>query len=188
MARQADNPYQAPNAPVLATSDVATPRPMLYAPATWKFLLLAVITFNFYLIVWFYRNWIRLRRVQKIDIWPVPRAIFSPFTAYSCFERMEEVVAKRSGQREVKFHAGTLALIYFVLHAVGRLPAPFFLVSLLACLPVLAVNLKARAANQAAGDDLAKDDYLAWWSWMLIVLWAGFFALAMIGLTIPDRA
>lgn len=185
MELQADNPYQAPNAPVEATSEVATPRPMLYAPATWKFLLLSVITLNFYLIIWFYRNWAGLRRAQQAKLSPVWRSIFSPFTAYSCFGRMQEVSAKRTGQRGLNFHAGVLAALYFVLNVLGRLPEPFFLLSLLACLPVLAVNIKVRAVNRAAGDDLARDDHLAWWSWILVALWMGFLALAMIGLMLP---
>lgn len=187
MELQTDNPYQAPSAPIQAMA-VATPRPVLYAPVTWKFVLLSVCTFNFYLIIWFYRNWVGLRRAQQIKLSPVWRSIFSPFTAYSCFGRMEEVSAKRTGLRDLNFHAGILATIYFVLNAFGRLPEPFWVVALFACVPVLIVNAKVRAANLAAGDDVAIDDRLSWGAWILVALGVCCFALAMVGLVLSEPA
>ncbi len=50
------------------------------------------------------------------------------------------------------------------------------------------MNAKVRAANLVAGDDVAIDDRLSWGAWILVVLGACCFALAMVGLVLPEPA
>ncbi len=187
MELQAENPYQAPRAPL--DSVPAGPSrtvPLLYAPATWKFLLLSFGTLGLYLIIWFYRNWVALRRARQVDLWPVPRAIFSGITAYFCFEQMEDLLAKRMGRRAPQLNGGLMAFLYFILCVTSRLPHPIWMISLLAPLPVLWVNLRVRAAHLASSEEICADDPLSWGAWILVAFGFLFCALALVGLLLPD--
>lgn len=175
------NPYQAPAAYVAdAPADVAAATVRLYAPAAWKFLLLSGCTLGLYLLVWFYRNWVAVRRARQVKLSPVARAIFSGITAYFCFEQMEDILAKRLGRRAPELHGGIAALLYFLLSATGRMPHPFWMISLLAPLPVLWVNQRVRAAG-LADRGLVAGEPLSWGAWLLVAVGGCCFLLVLIG-------
>jgi hypothetical protein len=108
-----DNPYAAPQARIAEAP--ATAERSLYVVAPRKFLLLSIVTFTWYHVYWFYRQWAELNRRDR-DYWPVMRAIFSIFFAHSLFERVDE----RLREQGVRWYwSGALLATAYVVAVVG---------------------------------------------------------------------
>jgi len=61
-----------------------------YVVSVRKFLLMSMLTFNLYLIAWFYQHWVHIRRFTRNDnIWPAPRALFSVFFTHALGREIE---------------------------------------------------------------------------------------------------
>ena len=75
-----------------------------------KFLTLYILSFGFYGIYWFYKNWSLQQKYIDKKIYPVWRAIFSIFFTHSLFNRIN----KRAQQVEQKhtFNANVLATLF----------------------------------------------------------------------------
>jgi len=56
----------------------------------WKVVLLFIATSGLYVVVWFYRQWKAVRKASGRGLWPVPRAIFSPFFVFPLFKLIEQ--------------------------------------------------------------------------------------------------
>ncbi|RZZ86222.1 hypothetical protein [Pseudoxanthomonas winnipegensis] len=189
MELQAENPYQSPRAPLdSAPAAPAIRGLLLYAPPAWKFLLLSFSTLNLYLLIWFYRNWVAVRRARQVSLSPVARAFFSDVTAYFCFKQMEDLLAKRLERQSVQLHGGLMALLYLALSVMAYTPDPFSMIAILAPLPVLWVNLRVRATARSSAEDVCADGRLSWGAWTLVVLGFCLFALGWGVEFFPDSA
>lgn len=78
----------------------------LYVVGKRKFLLLSILTLNFYLVVWSYKNWNALERRQNTNISPFLRAMFYIFfthrlmrTAADEFDQTDEYEARSMGTK-----------------------------------------------------------------------------------------
>ncbi len=169
--------YATPAADVaVAASDdvdfyVVTPR---------KFYLLAVLTLNFYLVYWFYRNWYMIKQRTGESMWPPMRGLFSIFFAHSLLKIVDDKI-KTLGQ-SFTWRPGEVATWYVVLTILATVldrlssngigsPATDLLA--IASLPVLpACLLKAqRAINFACEDPSGSANSsltLGNWVWMVL--------------------
>lgn len=149
----------------------------------WRFLLLSLLSFNFYLVYWFWKNWTLVKRADGSDIWPIPRALFAGITYFSLIGDINTQLAARSVPRQL---STALGIGYLVVGLLYRLPDPYWLVSLLGCLFVLpAVNAITELASTAA---VAKG---ATWSTrhtVLMLVLVPFFLLAVVGMLLPEDA
>ncbi|MGE0441715.1 MAG: hypothetical protein AB7L66_14605 [Gemmatimonadales bacterium] len=123
----------------------ATEPPPYFAVGLLKLSAMMIVTFGAYAILWSYHNWSRHRTRTGEDVNPLARAIFAPLMAYSLFTRISEDL-------EVKGLPGfgsplVFGIGFFALSASGRLPDPWWLVSLLAFLPLLPVQYAVNRAN-----------------------------------------
>ncbi len=75
-----------------------------------KFLTLYILSFGFYGLYWFYKNWTLQKNYMDKNIYPMWRAIFSIFFTHSLFNRIN----KRAQQLEQKhtFNANALATLF----------------------------------------------------------------------------
>jgi hypothetical protein len=101
-----------------------------------KFVLLNLLTFGLYQLVWLYRSWRYVKRVEGSKILPPARAFFSPLFYYALLRRLD-VRAK-----------GAWALAYVLFLIVAALPQPFFLGGVLSFLPLVPA---VRAMNRMNG-------------------------------------
>jgi hypothetical protein len=140
--------YAAPGAPAWA----AAPEIALHPMSESKLAVMSVFTLGLYPVYWFYRNW-ELRKTQRNrDVIPVLRAIFSPLFSYSLFEDVEEEAQKL--RTSVGWSPMAMALTFFVLNVLWRLPDPFWLLCLFTFVPLLSVQrtineLNARSSRPA---------------------------------------
>ena len=64
--------------------------PVRYSPVRInKFVILSLVTFGFYPIVWFYRNWRYIKTSEGTSIWPWARALFFPLWYYPMLKRLD---------------------------------------------------------------------------------------------------
>lgn len=154
------NIYRPPTAELRRDADTAAE---FYLVSKTKFLLLYMATLGLYGVYWFYRHWRSYRSFHRLDIWPVPRALFSVVFAYSLFRR----IFARAGQHP---RPGLMAALYagvYVLFEIGGNSAELLssrgfgeidvaLVSF-ACMCIVAIILlRAQIfANRACGDPAA---------------------------------
>lgn len=105
------NPYAAPDARVedIAVDAAATHRFYVVAPR--KYLVLSIVTMNWYGVYWFYRNWKQLNLKHK-DYWPIPRAIFAVFFTHALFAEVEDQL--RRVRRRVEWSPSSLATLCVV--------------------------------------------------------------------------
>lgn len=151
-----------------------------YFPVTVsKFVIMSIITLGFYELYWFYKNWKHIKRRDDSDIWPIPRAIFSPIFCYS----LSEDVNKHSEPGSTALNSVPIALAYFVIVATWRAPDPYWLVSVISFLPLIPIVSAINAMNQTSDSDLAHNS-----RWRLrhvpLFLIVGPFAVFSIGATV----
>ena len=122
------------------TGEPEGPRPDLpfFSITFLKFLLLTIATVGLYEIWWFYEHWRQVRNTTGARITPVARAIFSPIYCYALFNRVKNDLEDHGLYS--KFSPGLLTVIYIGLLAAQQLPDPYWMVSLLSLLPLLAVQ------------------------------------------------
>jgi hypothetical protein len=127
--------------------------PLYFPVSQTKLILMSIFTLGLYEIYWFYKNWnhVKIRTRQKIR--PFWRAIFSVFYCYSLFKNIQESADSHGSRQGI--NPGWLALGYILLSITYKLPDPFWVVSLLAFLPLIpaqgAINsINAKVAPRAA--------------------------------------
>lgn len=160
--------------------------PQFYVVSPAKFLLLYTTTVGLYALYWCWRHWSLQKLRYKLNIWPIPRAIFPVFFAHS-LNREIDFRLKRIDSRyrwSPGAHATVFVIFYLINALASRLAgkgigAPITsILTVLTLLPVAYAMLQTqKAANAACGDPngdrnrrLTAANYL----WLLIgfVLWA----------------
>jgi len=142
-----------------------------------KFIFYSVISFGIYEIVWFYRNWKFFEEKEKLNISPFWRAFFAIFFINDLFKRMLKL-SQEKGYKET-YSSGWLTAAWFILTVLYRLPEPFWLISVIAFLPLLEPLGAINYYWEQSGTKLPERT-LKWWHILLIIvlilLWVLIFA------------
>lgn len=150
-----------------------------------KFGVLCLATAGLYGIWWQYKAWRFFRQRQQSDIWPVARAIFSLFTVHDLLKN----IGRFSGSVGLTptYNAGSLAAGYIILNLLSRLPAPFWLVSLLSFTCLLAPFQQFADALRQSPEHVTSEQP-GFSTRQVLVLAAGglLWAMALYGATLPD--
>ena len=191
-----NNPYAPPSARIADHGFAASPAEF-YVVAPAKAAILMVATFGFYALYWFWRHWTLHKIARKLDIWPVPRAIFSIFCAHSLFKEFDYRIV-RSGQRH-RWSPGGWATLYVVAAIGGRIldRLPETAISLNASVALLIAMLFAlalslyhaqRAANIACGDpDAVANRRMTLANYVWLGLGGLWWALVALGTMLPEE-
>ena len=192
------NPYAPPQGKVEHAPTEAAP---FYVVSATKATLLMVFTFGLYSLYWFWRHWTMHKRTHQLDIWPVPRAIFSIFFAHSLNQEINQRLLRiRSPHR---WSPGLWATVYVVTatagRILGRLPESAISLATNVVLLVLVVGFEAlairqaqRAANVACGDPDAQANRrltAANYAWLLLgaLIWGLTFLGLLADMFFPDE-
>jgi hypothetical protein len=89
-----------------------------------RLVLLSFLTVGFYIIYWFYRNWVAVKKAEQSNIWPFWRAFFSIFFGYSLFKRINQSIKSHSPKR--KFSPSFLAFLYILFFSLQKFGLIFF--------------------------------------------------------------
>ena len=175
------NPYAPPLAPVEDTT--GSDAPMFFAVATWKVVLMCLVTLGLYQLYWFYENWRLVRARDRSNILPVPRAIFGLFYCYSMFKRIRDD-GKALGLPKPP-EAGALATLWIVSSIAWRLPGPWGLLGVVSWFAVLPIQAYANRINAQAAPAADRNARLSWLNWIAVVIGGAFFGLVLAALISP---
>jgi hypothetical protein len=159
-----------------------------------KLLALFFLTFGMYQLVWFYQHWATHKRRTHADIWPLPRAIFSVFTAHSLFSTFALAGALRGRRFDANMNATVFVVLSIISMVIGRvgdkvsqefnpMDAAGIAIGLATVVPVFAAQ---RAANIAAGDEQGESNSsftLGNYLWCALCL--GLLLLIVVGTFMP---
>ena len=106
--------YSAPESELEQTETVDN---LFYVVSPLKFWLLFLMTFGFYQIYWFFKNWQNFKTVTGQKMIPALRGLFSIFFAHSLFREVDAVLEERN--IAAQWSPGSLATIY-VITAIGN--------------------------------------------------------------------
>lgn len=121
-----------------------------FFPVTFfKFVTMSIVTLGLYDIYWCYHQWVRVRDRGERDISPFWRAFIAPLWGFSLFPKVSEYA--RACQEPVSWSPGLLATAFLVLSITWRLPDPWWLVSLLAFVPLMPVVATIEEINRRSG-------------------------------------
>jgi len=143
-----------------------------------KLVVMSIVTLGVYQIYWFYKN-CQLARERGEDIWPLPRALFSPLFAFELFKRVRST-GRDAGVLAVA-NAGGLAWMYFLLQAMWRLPGLFSLTGFATVLPLVSVQRDIARVHQVLGFDPHVNDRFTWMNVVGIIVGSLFLLLIVIG-------
>ena len=185
-------PPQAQIADLIETTAVAP----FYVVSERKFLLLFIATLGTYTFYWFWRHW-KLHKIdKKLEIWPVPRAIFQIFFAHSLNREIDHLIHRK--QQRYAWSANGLATVFVLFTITGNIAdrlawrgfgSPISdIIGLLTLVPVCYCLFRTQqAANIACDDPEANANRhftIANYVWLSLgMLW---WALILLGFALPE--
>ena len=141
ISKYSDSPVSPP--PAMAIPQ--TSAPLYFSVSTTKFIVMSLLTAGLYEIYWFYKNWKYIKIRTRAKIRPFWRTVFSIFYCYPLFKHIQESGNSHGSRSDI--NPGGLAAGYIVLTMLHRLPDPFWLVSLLAFVPLIPVQGAINSIN-----------------------------------------
>ncbi len=127
--------FESPESSVDRNGDAA----QFYATGPIKFVLMFFATIGLYPVYWSYRNWHFIQERDQSGVTPILAALFYPLTFYwfmrSLAPSLDSRVLSSAAWR------ATLAGVLFVISASSAFPDPYWLVSMLAFVPMMPIVL-----------------------------------------------
>lgn len=149
-----------------------------------KLAIMSLCTFGIYELYWAYKQWDAIRRRENEKLSPFWRAFFAPLWGFSLFPRIQTLAVNLGVPAQ--WSAGGLALGFLILGAMWRLPDPYWLVSMLSFLPLLAVQRSVNQLNLAVAPAADRNDTYSGKNVVIIVLGAILLLLALLGTLVPN--
>jgi hypothetical protein len=154
------------------------------AEPIWKFCFLSLVTFGIYSLMWFYRQFRRIKEKYAPETSPFWRSFFAVFWVYGLFKSLQSESAEKN--LGTGMNAALSAFGYILLFVLHKLPDPYWWISALAFLPVLpavrTANEIGKTERQAPeGGEAPEGGGFSGLEWVLAVIGSLFFLLAIIG-------
>lgn len=127
----------------------------LFPVATHKFVVLSICTFGIYVAYWCYQNWVRIRYEQGPRSVPLLLAFTAPVSSYWLFRHIRAVAAEH--EIAVGWQPAALAVLYFVMSALGNLPDGWWLLGVLSVLPLIPVHQATVRINDQHAARVSED-------------------------------
>ena len=185
-------PPQAKIADPIDTAKIAA----FYVVSERKFLVLFFATVGMYTFYWHWRHW-KLHKIdKKLQIWPMPRAVFQMFFAHSLNREIDYLLERR--QQGFNWSPNALATVFVVFTIISNVAERLSwrgigsphsdIVSLLTLLPVGYCMFRSqRAANFACGDPEANANrHFTAANYLWLTLGTLFWALILLGFMLPE--
>ena len=182
------NPYAPPVAVVADITpldEVAAETPF-FAVSVTKLAVMSVCTFSVYDVYWFYKNWERIAERERMNVWPLLRAVFAILYCYPCFARMRD--DERASQLDSRLYALPLAIGFIVTSLTWRLPDPWNWISLSSFLFLLPVQSYVNRLNALANPSHDRNARFRGENWAAVVIGGGLMLLAIAGIFVDPEA
>jgi hypothetical protein len=145
-----------------------------------RFVFLYIVTFGMYGAWWTYKSWTYYKIKDNLDIMPAARAIFSIFFLNELFHKIQNQ-AKESGYEE-SFLPELLFIGFIVFNLTGRLPEPYWMISLLGIICLIQPFKALNYAKQHSKAHVVEQESFNQRQMILVVVCLFIWALVIIGL------
>lgn len=163
--------------------DLKTTEPMFFGVSSTKLIVMSLFTFGLYNFYWFYKNFLHYENRYNEGTIPFLRALFSPIFSYSLFTTINCELENSENSKSLP--AGVLAAFYFLLNLSGRVfPSPFFLLSFLVFVPLLAANQRINDLNSIESNAYTPDSKFTWINWIFLAIGGALTLLMILGLVV----
>jgi hypothetical protein len=149
-----------------------------------KFLVMCIATFGLYELYWFYKQWRYTKLRSGSDIWPIARAIFAIFFTHALLRNVQMAAAETSVTPRFNLQASAWGFI--VLTLLQRLPDPFWLVALLAFVPLVPVQDTINEIEGKSAHNVDLNSRFSVANGLVLLVGLLFWAAVLIGLFVPD--
>lgn len=153
--------------------------PFPYVISIQKLVVLSVVTFGLYEIYWFYKQWKSFKAERDLKVTPWARALFATLMSYSFFQEVQKAI--KSVDKTRSLEAGGLAIAYFILVILYKLPEPYWWISLLSVLPLIPVQNTINDYWKKKYGDRVVPSGFGVWNWIWTVAGGLFLLLALYG-------
>jgi hypothetical protein len=151
-----------------------------------KFMVMCLATFGLYEVYWFYQNWKRVKERTGANISPVGRAIFALFFTHALLRDVR--VAAAEVDVSPRFGVQSAAWAFIILTLLNRLPEPFWMISLAAFIPLVAVQDTINDIHRRAAPNVSPNSSFSLGNWVAIGLGFVFWGLNVIAFFVPEEA
>jgi hypothetical protein len=139
----------------------ATTSPYPYSISIPKLIILSIATFGLFELYWFYKQFKSFKEVRNWDINPWLRAIFCGLTAYTLFREVEGAEKEIDPSKELSSFG--LAIAFFGIALLYRLPNPYWLLSFLTFAPLVPVQNSINFYwDSTLGDNVVRSKFGGW--------------------------
>ena len=162
------NPYTPPQTRVVDVAGIEQGETPFFAVSLLKLVVMSLVTFGFYEVYWFYKNWKIIKARENANLNPVLRALFGVFFCYSCFKRIRDY-----GQEKNIFpllSAGFLAISWIVCSLASALPDPWFWLNFLSIPCFVSVQSYVNRINREFAPDHDLNANFSTVNWVFIVI------------------
>ena len=135
-----------------------------------KFVIMSVMTLGLYPVFWMFKFWRWARRFEKVEVWPVARAILAPLYLFSTYNRARQ----RFGEHAPAWGYGMAGAVIYLLGNIGSIHMDadwrgivMGVIGIAGFLPVLMIVNKL---NEAEPHALRKNSRFNNWNILGIVL------------------
>ncbi|MGN8224630.1 hypothetical protein [Gracilimonas sp. BCB1] len=158
--------------------------PYFFSVSNFKLVLMSICTFGIYELYWFYKNWELIKKRWAQNIMPFWRAFFAPIWAYSCFEEIKNSAI----QNRLSYSLPTvfLAIGYFIIQALWRLPDPYWLLSFLSFVFIIPANNVALRVNEGVNPSFENNSSFSGTNITAIVIGGLLFVLGLLETLMPS--
>lgn len=154
--------------------------PYPYVISTPKLIVLSVATFGIYEIYWFYKQWKSFKAERDLKVTPWARALFAAIMSYSLFKEVSKAVRSVDKTRN-GLEAGGLAIVYFILVSLWKLPEPYWWLSMLSVLPLIPAQNAINLYWQKKHDNKVVSSNFGAWNYIWSIIGGIIILLALYG-------
>ena len=169
------------NDSILTFEALSKPKlPPFFPVSPTKLFLLSVCSFGLYELYWFYKNWRLIQVRELLDVNPFLRAFFAFFFCYQVFTRIRDYPTKARANE--KLLAGFLTTAWVVTTLTWRLPDPFWMISILAGVFMVPVQIAAQAINSEIAPDFDQNKRFSAANWIVLGIGGTLILLTILGM------
>jgi hypothetical protein len=159
--------------------------PYPYVISISKLVILSILTFGLYEIYWFYKHFKSFKSESDWNITPWVRAIFAVFNSMVLFRHVSDLAKKYDKNKGIQVTA--LALAFFILNLLWRLPDPYWLLSLLTFLPLIPVQNTINFYWREKYGEGLKESSFSLGNWVAAIIGGVILVLAIYGTIYPEE-
>ena len=153
--------------------------PYPYVISVSKLVIMSISTFGIYDLYWFYKHFKSFKSNNDWKITPWTRALFATLTSYSLFKQVSRAVSSIDKTRSLE--AGGLAIAYFLLAILYKLPEPYWWLSFLSVLPLISVQNTINFYWEKKYGEKVIQSGFGTWNYIWSIMGGIFVLLALIG-------